>query len=120
VRRTTEIERIFSCDWTERTCSKCGRKFVAGVPTVYCTRCKQRRDAPIVTDVEENVKELSRSEWRFLRLIAKAKENKEIAYDLHLSYGTARMYASQIFLKIGVHNRTAAALWYLAQEMRTA
>ena len=45
-----------------------------------------------------------------LRLIAKAKSNKEIARDLGLTEGTVKGYVSQILEKLGISDRTEAAL----------
>jgi DNA-binding NarL/FixJ family response regulator len=46
-----------------------------------------------------------------VKLIAQAKLNKEIAYELHLTEGTVKEYLNRIFRKLGVSNRTALAVW---------
>jgi len=54
--------------------------------------------------------ELSPREVEVLQLVAEGKSNKEIAADLGLSDGTVRIHLSHIFEKLGVHDRTQAAL----------
>ncbi|MEM7132987.1 MAG: response regulator transcription factor [Chloroflexota bacterium] len=59
--------------------------------------------------------DLTEREGDVLRLIAQGKTNQEIAETLFLSIGTVRNYESNIFAKIGVSDRTQAAL--LAQSV---
>ena len=54
---------------------------------------------------------LTRRERDILRLIAQGLSNKEIAAQLHLSEKTVRNRLSEIFSKLGVGNRTQAAIW---------
>ncbi len=54
--------------------------------------------------------ELSARETEVLRLVAEGKSNKEIAATLGLSDGTVRVHLSHIFEKLGVHDRTQAAM----------
>jgi DNA-binding CsgD family transcriptional regulator len=51
---------------------------------------------------------LSAQEREILRLIAEGYSNKEIATRLSLSINTIKMYASQIYRKLGVSRRTEA------------
>ena len=44
------------------------------------------------------------------RLLAKGLSNKAIAHDLHLTVGTVKGYINHIFSKLGVVDRTQAAL----------
>ena len=55
----------------------------------------------VLTDRERDV----------LRLIARGKSNKAIASTLFLSVGTVKGYVSTILAKLGVHDRTQAALF---------
>ena len=55
-------------------------------------------------------KDLSEREVDVLRLIARGYTNAEIAADLHLSEGTVRNHVSAIFAKLGVADRTQAAV----------
>jgi len=55
--------------------------------------------------------DLSDRELDILRLLAKGMTNSEIANKLSLSYGTVRNYVSSIYNKLGVLDRTQAALF---------
>ncbi len=54
---------------------------------------------------------LTGRETDILRLIARGRSNKEIAAALHLTEGTVKGYVSTIFDKLGVEDRTQAALY---------
>lgn len=54
---------------------------------------------------------LTKREADILRLIANGHSNKEIALALHLTEGTIKGYVSTIFDKLGVADRTQAALY---------
>ena len=54
---------------------------------------------------------LTEREISILRLIAEGRSNKEIAFALHLTEGTIKGYVSTIFDKLGVEDRTQAALY---------
>lgn len=54
---------------------------------------------------------LTERERDILRLIAQGKSNKEIAAALHLTEGTVKGYVSAILHKLGVADRTQAALY---------
>jgi DNA-binding NarL/FixJ family response regulator len=54
---------------------------------------------------------LTEREIDILRLIAEGRSNKEIAATLHLTEGTVKGYVSTIFDKLGVADRTQAALY---------
>lgn len=53
---------------------------------------------------------LTPREHDVLRLIARGKSNKEIGADLSLTEGTVKGYVSSILVKLGVEDRTQAAL----------
>jgi DNA-binding NarL/FixJ family response regulator len=55
--------------------------------------------------------ELTERERETLSLIARGYSNKEIATALHLTEGTVKGYVSAILLKLGVADRTQAALY---------
>jgi len=63
--------------------------------------------APPVTTF---ARDLSEREREILQLIAKGFSNTEIAQTLHLSDGTVRNYVSAILSKLGVSDRTQAAI----------
>jgi DNA-binding NarL/FixJ family response regulator len=54
---------------------------------------------------------LTEREIGILRLIAEGRSNKEIAAALYLTEGTIKGYISTIFDKLGVEDRTQAALY---------
>ncbi len=54
---------------------------------------------------------LTERELDVLRLIAQGQSNKEIAATLHLTEGTIKGYVSAILAKLGVADRTQAALY---------
>jgi len=54
---------------------------------------------------------LTEREVGILRLIAEGRSNKEIAAALYLTEGTIKGYVSTIFDKLGVEDRTQAALY---------
>ena len=58
--------------------------------------------------------QLSERELEILRLVARGLSNPEIAEELHLAAGTVRNYVSGMLQKLGVDDRTQAAL--LAQR----
>lgn len=53
---------------------------------------------------------LSEREFEVLRLLAKGASNRQIASQLYLAEGTVKNYISSIFDKLGVEDRTQAAL----------
>jgi len=54
--------------------------------------------------------ELSSRELEILGLVARGGSNKEVAARLGLAEGTVRIHMSNIFEKLGVHDRTEAAM----------
>ncbi len=53
---------------------------------------------------------LSAREIEILQLLAQGLSNKQVASRLHLAEGTVKNYVSNIFTKLGVNDRTQAAL----------
>jgi DNA-binding NarL/FixJ family response regulator len=52
-------------------------------------------------------------EKQVVALVALGMQNKEIAFELHLTAGTVKQYLNLIFRKLGVSNRTELAVWSL-------
>ncbi|MDJ0594683.1 MAG: response regulator transcription factor [Pleurocapsa sp. MO_226.B13] len=50
-------------------------------------------------------------EIEILTLLAQGKNNREIASLLHLTQGTVKNHLTNIFIQLGVRDRTQAALW---------
>jgi DNA-binding NarL/FixJ family response regulator len=61
--------------------------------------------------------DLTERELDVLRLIAKGRSNKEIAAELHLTEGTIKGYVSAILAKLGVADRTQAALYAVKHNL---
>jgi DNA-binding CsgD family transcriptional regulator len=96
-----------SFDDLVRNCCRCGGEFHMGEHERVCQACnKPRLDNGQLTLREKQV----------IALVTQAKLNKEIAYDLHLSEGTIKVYLSQVFRKLGVRNRLELALWSFGHQ----
>jgi predicted ArsR family transcriptional regulator len=55
---------------------------------------------------------------QILGYLTSGAQNKQIANDLQISDGTVKVHLKAILKKIGVQNRTQAALWVLSQGMK--
>lgn len=64
----------------------------------------QTQPSTLITD------KLTTRETDVLRLLARGLTNAEIAERLHLSEGTVRNHVSAVFAKLGVADRTQAAV----------
>jgi two-component system, NarL family, nitrate/nitrite response regulator NarL len=58
---------------------------------------------------------LSHRERQVAALVARGLSNKQIAFELHLSEGTIKVYIFHIFQKARVTNRTELAVWQIQQ-----
>lgn len=61
-------------------------------------------------DFPGQLKHLTRREHEVLQLVARGMTNREIARKLGLSAGTVKVYVQHIFFKLGVEDRTQAAV----------
>lgn len=59
---------------------------------------------------QELVEPLSERELEILHLLAEGKSNREIGLDLHITEGTVKNHVTNILGKLGVRDRTQAAL----------
>ena len=84
-----------------------GQTFVD--PTVAGRLFTQIADPTVARDTTL-ASSLSQRERDVLRLLARGLSNTEIANQLYLSEGTIRNYVSALFEKLGVSDRTRAAL----------
>jgi DNA-binding NarL/FixJ family response regulator len=60
---------------------------------------------------EDEDRRLTRREFEILQLVAEGHSNAEIARTLWLAEQTVKFHLSNVYRKIGVQNRTAAARW---------
>ncbi len=67
---------------------------------------------------KRHLSSLTPRERDVLSLIAKGKNNKEIAHELRLKEKTVRNYVSNILQKLGVRDRTQAVILVLKEGMR--
>jgi DNA-binding NarL/FixJ family response regulator len=84
-------------------------------------RAAARGDAPLapraarevlsVRAEEASGPDLSPRETEVLQLVARGLPNKRIARELQISEKTVKAHLTQIFQRIGVTDRTQAALW---------
>ena len=86
------------------------RNAAAGIPTLH-----PKVQAQLIRDLAappqaSPLDALSPREREVLALLSKGKANKEIAVELSISVGTVKGYVSDIFDKLGVDDRTQAAL----------
>lgn len=78
---------------------------------------------PLWNDTVKNVKnnmpeeKLTRRELEVLKLLSEGLYNKEIAYKLSISEKTVKNHVSNIFRKIGVFDRTQAAVYAIRNNI---
>ena len=60
---------------------------------------------------------LTQREGEVLRQLAKGLTNKKIAESLHISDETVKEHVQHILRKIGVVDRTQAALWAIRKDL---
>lgn len=94
-----------------RNCFRCGREFRGESGKRVCPNCAAPKEAKKPLNPT-----LSFREKQVVHLICKAKLNKEIAYELHLTEGTVKEYLNRIFRKVGATNRTELAVWAITTQ----
>jgi len=67
--------------------------------------------------VNENISELTKTEWKIIREVEKGSTNKEIAEILCLADGTVRNYLSTILSKLQLRDRTQLAIWAVQENV---
>lgn len=92
--------------FTLRNCFRCGKEFQCAGGNRICSACSRPKELQKALNPN-----LSFRERQVVHLVCKAKQNKEIAYELHLTEGTIKEYLNRIFRKLGVSNRTELAVW---------
>ena len=99
-----------------KNCHRCGQEFRSDYKDRICSDCRRPKDR----EGKSFSQHLSFREKQIVDLICQARQNKEIAYQLHLSEGTIKEYLNRIFRKISVKNRTELAIWALTQRVSVA
>lgn len=80
--------------------------FIASVAYIFSAFVLARQDR-----LDEAHEDLTPRELDILKEIAAGKSNKSIAFDLGLTEGTVKGYVSTVLSKLGVTDRTQAALY---------
>jgi DNA-binding NarL/FixJ family response regulator len=70
---------------------------------------------PLITDTEDTFIPLSPREMEILEHVTRGKSNKEIAYELGISHQTVKNHMTAILRKLGVDDRTQAAVYALSR-----
>lgn len=65
---------------------------------------------PTVAEVSRRIADLSQQQGRILRLICKGMPNKLIAHEMQLAEATVKAHVTALLRRLGVQNRTQAAL----------
>lgn len=86
------------------------RDAAAGTPTLH-PDVQRRLMAQMIKPEQNAAFDLTAREGEVLALVAQGCSNKQIAAQLHLSEGTVKWYVSAILGKLGVQDRTQAALY---------
>ncbi len=84
-----------------------GRKYL---PPEYA---QSRRDPSLPPDVHaisQRIAELTPQQTRIMKLICAGKPNKQIAYELQLAEATVKAHITALLRRLGVQNRTQAAV----------
>jgi DNA-binding NarL/FixJ family response regulator len=63
----------------------------------------------LLLEEQQRLPQLTPREWEILDLVAEGRTNADIAEALWVSPGTVRRHLENVFAKLGVHTRTAAA-----------
>lgn len=64
----------------------------------------------------EEIKKISKTEWKIIEKIGKGLSNKEIAEELFFSEGTVRNYISIVLDKLMLRDRTQLAIWAVQNQ----
>lgn len=86
------------------------RNAAQGQPTLH-PEAQRHLIQHVTTPPLPLIEQLTIRELDVLRLVARGRSNKEIAGELHLTEGTVKGYVSAILGKLGVADRTQAALF---------
>ena len=99
-----------------KSCHRCGQEFRSDPKDRICSVCRRPKDR----EGKPLSQHLSFREKQIVDLICQARQNKEIAYQLHLSEGTIKEYLNRIFRKVSVKSRTELAIKALTQRVQSS
>jgi DNA-binding CsgD family transcriptional regulator len=74
-------------------------------------------DGALLLEEQQRLPRLTAREQEILDLVAEGRTNAEIAERLWVSRGTVRKHLDNIYAKLGVHTRTAAAAFVGGQQL---
>jgi DNA-binding NarL/FixJ family response regulator len=94
-----------------RNCGRCGFDFSSYAGQRICANCRKVPERPVLAGMS-----LSPRERQIGRMIVDGMENKEIAFELHLTEGTIKEYNNRVYRKLGICNRTQFAIWMTRNE----
>ncbi len=80
------------------------------VPAAYRGAPKDEDGGTSITEISRKLAGLSQQQARILGLICKGKPNKLIAYEMDLAEATVKAHITALLRRLGVQNRTQAAL----------
>ncbi len=80
------------------------------LPAGYKAPAKQSEADPAIGDISRKIAGLSQQQARILSLICKGKPNKLIAFEMQLAEATVKAHITALLRRLGVQNRTQAAL----------
>ncbi len=79
-------------------------------------RASARKDLTVTPD-ERSAQQLSPRQKSILRCVVEGDSNKCIARKIDIAESTVKVHVKAILRKIGVHNRTQAAIWGINNEL---
>ncbi|SPH25147.1 Transcriptional regulatory protein DegU [Defluviimonas aquaemixtae] len=88
------------------------------LPPGYEVATKRREGDPSFAEISRKIAGLSQQQSRILSLICKGKPNKLIAYEMQLAEATVKAHITALLRRLGVQNRTQAALMVREASIR--
>lgn len=80
------------------------------VPAGYNAVAQLPSEGASIEDISRKIADLSQQQSRILGLICKGKPNKLIAYEMQIAEATVKAHITALLRRLGVQNRTQAAL----------
>jgi DNA-binding NarL/FixJ family response regulator len=95
-------------------CCRCGKDFPTFGKERICPACRNSEPEPVQEQKRLMLgRPLSFRESQVVERVKRGLPNKEIAFEIHLTEGTVKMYMNRIFRKTGATNRTELAVMYV-------